>query len=69
MGAYDDDPGVTHVGLRVRLLNDPCLWSWELVDPVTNRLLESGWQEHWAAYDSAAEAYTAGARRLALVPR
>ena len=54
------------VGLRVRLLADPCLWCWEIVARRREHLvLHSSWASDWAAYETVAEALAAGRARLA----
>jgi hypothetical protein len=52
--------------LRVRLLAEPCLWCWEIVD--RNRgdaLVQGSWAGEWIAYESSKEAFSAGRGRLA----
>jgi len=51
--------------LNVRLLNEPCLWCWEIWDGASHELVESSWTGGWIAYDSCEEARMAGERRLA----
>jgi hypothetical protein len=55
--------------LQLRLLAEPCLWCWKIVDGVDDRLVESSWANHWIAFDSRADAAAAGARRLAELAR
>ena len=50
--------------LEVRLMNEPCLWRWEIRDPARDRLVESSWAGEWMAYNTADEAYRAGRQRL-----
>jgi len=50
--------------LDVQLMNDPCLWRWEIRDPLRGQVLETSWTREWAAYPSAEEAYQAGRERL-----
>jgi hypothetical protein len=50
--------------VKVRLLPEPCMWTWEICDP-RGRVIHSGWASEWAAYDSSDEAYAAGRERLA----
>jgi hypothetical protein len=50
--------------IRVRLLAEPCLWLWEIVDS-DRRVIESSWAGDWVAFATRAEAVAAGARRLA----
>jgi hypothetical protein len=49
--------------VRVRLLPEPCMWTWEICDP-RGEVIDSGWASEWAAYDSAEEAYAAGEERV-----
>jgi hypothetical protein len=37
---------------RARLLADPPLWCWELIDPATGLLVTSSWTDLWVAYPS-----------------
>lgn len=53
------------VTVRVRLLPDPPLWCWEIVDP-NGVVVESSWSRDWSAYRSAGEALREGAGRLGL---
>jgi len=50
--------------LEVQLMDDPCLWRWELRDTSRDEVVESSWSHEWAAYGSAEEAYRAGQERL-----
>jgi hypothetical protein len=61
----------TAMDLTVRLLAEPCLWCWEIVDRrLGDTLVQSSWATEWMAYESREEALTAGRRRLAeLLPR
>lgn len=52
------------VVLQARLLPDPPLWVWEVVDR-DGRLVESGWNRDWSAYDDADAALLAGRAFLA----
>ena len=49
--------------VRIRLLPEPCMWTWEICDP-RGEVVDSGWASEWAAYDSAEEAYAAGQQHL-----
>jgi hypothetical protein len=57
------------IGLHVRLLPDPPLWSWELIENTTHRVVHSSWNDDWMAYESpdaavrAARASLSGVRR------
>jgi hypothetical protein len=50
--------------VEVRLLPDPCLWAWEILDRNRGGVVDSSWDSEWTAYNSAEEAYRAGRRRL-----
>jgi len=50
--------------VEVRLLSDPCLWAWEILDRNRGGVVDSSWDSEWTAYESAKEAYSAGRRRL-----
>ncbi len=50
--------------VEVRLLADPCLWTWEIRDAERGDVVESGWATQWAAYPSREEAYSEGRRHL-----
>ncbi|MBI1734329.1 MAG: hypothetical protein HYR51_04075 [Candidatus Rokubacteria bacterium] len=49
--------------VRVRLLANPYLWIWEIVDG-TGAIVESGWERRWEAFVSSREALSAGLVRL-----
>ena len=61
----------TNVEVRARLLNDPPLWCWDLVESATGGVMESSWSRDWEAYRSRDEALRAGHEvlRHARVPR
>lgn len=50
--------------VEVRLLSEPCLWCWEIIDPMTGRVIESSWENRWAGYESRDTALAAGVARL-----
>ena len=50
--------------LEVQLMDDPCLWRWEIRDSARDEIVDSSWSREWAAYESAEEAYRAGRERL-----
>jgi hypothetical protein len=41
---------------RARLLTDPALWCWEIVDASSGDVVASSWQNEWQAYTSPGEA-------------
>ena len=50
--------------VEVELMDDPCLWRWEIRDTTRNEVLIDSWTRDWAAYESREEAYRAGRDRL-----
>ena len=52
------------LNVRVRLLDEPALWCWELVDPVTGAVRDNSWTSDWEAYASPEEARRAALARL-----
>jgi hypothetical protein len=52
------------LSVEVRLLPDPLLWAWEILDRDRGGIVDSSWDSEWTAYQSAEEAYSAGRRRL-----
>jgi hypothetical protein len=63
LAARAQDPAPDGAVVRVGLLPEPCMWTWEICDP-RGEVIDSGWASEWAAYDSAEEAYAAGRQRL-----
>jgi len=56
------DPKALQV--EVELMDDPCLWRWEIRDTTRNEVLVDSWTRDWVAYESREEAYSAGRDRL-----
>jgi len=58
----------THRGARLtvklRLLSEPSLWCWEIVDTADGTAVESSWATNWTGYKSSPEALRAGIIRL-----
>lgn len=50
--------------VRARLLPEPCLWCWEIVDHVSGDEIEDSWSSEWCGYRTQQEALVAGRRRL-----
>jgi hypothetical protein len=50
--------------VKVELMDDPCLWRWEIRDAVRGAIVQSSWDQEWTAYPSREEAYRAGQDRL-----
>lgn len=44
----------------VELMDDPCLWRWEIRDASRNEVLTDSWTRDWTAFESREEAYRAG---------
>src|SRR2546426_6864645 len=59
-----DIPRLERLTVKVHLLGEPCLWSWEIVDVEDDALVESSWATEWTGYASSREALEAGAIRL-----
>jgi hypothetical protein len=57
------------LNVRVRLLGEPCLWCWEIVDEVSGDEIESSWDTEWCGYPTREEAETAGRARLAAITK
>jgi hypothetical protein len=49
---------------RARLLTDPPLWCWEVVDRRTGEVLDTSWDREWVAYPSPEEALRRALPRL-----
>ena len=60
-------PNQTRFKVEVSLMDDPCLWRWEIRDAVGDAVVQSSWDHEWTAYPSREEAYRAGQARLVLV--
>ena len=50
--------------VRVELMDDPCLWRWEIRDSMRDEVVADSWTRDWTAYESREEAYRAGRDRL-----
>jgi hypothetical protein len=50
--------------VEVKLMDDPCLWRWEIKDSVRGAVVQSSWEQEWTAYPSREEAFRAGYDRL-----
>lgn len=53
--------------IEVKLMDDPCLWRWEIKDQMRGAVVQSSWDQEWTAYPSKEEAFRAGADRLRAV--
>lgn len=47
---------VAKLTAQTRLLPDPPLWCWEIVDADSGAVVASSWQSEWSAYPSSDEA-------------
>jgi hypothetical protein len=57
---------VANLDVRVRLLADPCLWCWEIIDRDRHGVVvESSWACDWTADESPGDALAVGRVRLA----
>ena len=50
--------------VEVTLMDDPCLWRWEIKDAVRGAIVQSSWDQEWTAYPSREEAIRAAHARL-----
>jgi hypothetical protein len=50
--------------VKVELMDDPCLWRWQIRDAARNEVVADSWTRDWKAYDSREEAYREGRARL-----
>ena len=50
--------------VEVKLMDDPCLWRWEIKDALRGAIVQSSWEQEWTAYASREEAFRAGQARL-----
>lgn len=56
--------GPARFRLEVHLMDDPCLWRWDITDAARNAVIQSSWDQEWTAYPSREEAVRAGRDRL-----
>src|SRR6185436_8852457 len=63
-GGYTMYPKPQRFEVEVKLMDDPCLWRWEIKDTVRGSIVQSSWDQEWAAYPSREEAYRAAQDRL-----
>ena len=62
-GTRAPGPAVTQpLKVRVRLLPEPCLWCWEIVDAVSGDLIECSWDTEWCDYPTGEEEAAAAGR-------
>ncbi len=53
-----------HLSVEVQLMDEPCLWRWEIRDRERDVVVDSSWSREWMAYESPEEALRAGRQRL-----
>ncbi len=53
--------------VEVKLMDDPCLWRWDIRDELGGVIVQSSWDQEWTAYPSREEALRAGSERLTSV--
>jgi len=53
-----------HLSVEVQLMDDPCLWRWDIRDRERDEVVDSSWTREWMAYESQEEALRAGRQRL-----
>ena len=52
------------LSVEVKLMDEPCLWRWQIRDRDRDEVVDSSWVREWMAYESPDEAYRAGRQRL-----
>ncbi len=57
----------TRLTVEVTLMDEPCLWRWDIRDEARDAIVQSSWDQEWAAYPSREEALRAGSERLTAV--
>jgi hypothetical protein len=62
--AMNDIVDRERLDLQVKLMAQPCLWRWDIKDSFRGSVVQSSWDDEWAAYASHDEAYAAGRERL-----
>jgi hypothetical protein len=58
-----------HLSVEVQLMNEPCLWRWDIRDHERGEVIDSSWTREWMAYESPEEALRAGRLRLTSLTR
>jgi len=57
------------LSVEVQLMDEPCLWRWDIRDRERNEVIDSSWTREWMAYESQEEALRAGCQRLTSLTR
>jgi len=58
-----------HLSVEVQLMDEPCLWRWDIRDRERDVVVDSSWSREWMAYESPEEALRAGRQRLTSLTR
>ena len=58
-----------HLSVEVQLMNEPCLWRWDIRDRERDEVVDSSWTREWMAYESPEEALHAGWQHLTWLTR
>jgi hypothetical protein len=58
-----DSEGV-RVKVEAELMDDPCLWRWQILDERRGEVVADSWTREWTAYESKEEAVRAGRAKL-----
>ena len=62
-----DNESIERYRVEGGLMDDPCLWRWDITDATRDAVVQSSWDQEWTAYPSREEAFRAGRDRLARV--
>ena len=57
------------LSVEVQLMDEPCLWRWDIRDRERDEVIDSSWTREWMAYESPEEALRAGRQRLTSLNR
>ena len=57
------------LSVEVQLMDEPCLWRWDIRDRERDEVIDSSWTREWMAYESQEEALRAGRQRLTSLTR
>lgn len=57
------------LSVEVQLMDEPCLWRWDICDRERGEVIDSSWTREWMAYETAEEALRAGRQRLTSLTR
>jgi len=57
------------LSVEVQLMDEPCLWRWDIRDRERDVVVDSSWSREWMAYESPEEALRAGRQRLTSLTR